>query len=183
MKNKSIRKIILVILAIIFGLSPIIYNNFNDNDGFRNLEYGNRYNVKRNGYGVLSSIIIDDDDPSMNWMTTAATYDWCSGSGTWNDPYIIENVVIDGQDSSNCLEIRDSIPYFIIRNCTFYNAGPLGKAGILLYNVKNGTLLNLNCSCLFCFWHHTGQIDAQHTIFHFCITNVNIVREANNTGK
>ena len=146
MRNKSIRKIILVILAIIFGLSPIIYNSFNDNDSFRNLEYGNRYNVKRNGYGVLSSIIIDDDDPSINWMTTAATYDWCSGSGTWNDPYIIENVVIDGQDSSNCLEIRDSILYFIIRNCTFYNAGPFGKAGILLYNVKNGILINLNCS-------------------------------------
>ncbi|MFX1355265.1 MAG: hypothetical protein ACFFGP_15025, partial [Promethearchaeota archaeon] len=34
----------------------------------------------------------------LNW-TTANETDWCSGSGTWNNPYLIENMTIDATDS------------------------------------------------------------------------------------
>ncbi len=35
-----------------------------------------------------------------NWTITNSTYAWCKGSGVYNDPYIIENLTIDGGASS-----------------------------------------------------------------------------------
>jgi len=88
-------------------------------------------------------IYIDDTIPGSNWSYTAATYAWCSGSGTMNDPYVIENVLIDGLNSSSCITILNSNQFFTIRNCNVYNAG---AAGIFLLNTSNGTLLLNNCS-------------------------------------
>jgi parallel beta-helix repeat protein len=82
------------------------------------------------------------------WETTNSTYDWCNGSGTWENPYIIENVTfrcLDGDGDS--LRIESSDVYFIIRNCTFTSSGShTYDAGIHLYQVGNGTLINNNCS-------------------------------------
>jgi parallel beta-helix repeat protein len=65
------------------------------------------------------------------------------------DPYIIENIVIDGQNSGSCITIRNSHVFFIIRNCTLYNSGwswSNWDSGIKLINTRNGKLLNNNCS-------------------------------------
>lgn len=101
-----------------------------------------------------SPILIDDTDLSMDWAYTASNYDWCSGAGTSMDPYVIENVTIDGELAGSCIEIRNSNAYFIIRNCTLYNAYGLSlmyqEAGIKLDSVTNGKLLNNNCSFNFC---------------------------------
>ncbi|GAH00640.1 unnamed protein product [marine sediment metagenome] len=35
-------------------------------------------------------IYIDDTILGSNWSYIAATYAWCSGAGTMNDPYVIE---------------------------------------------------------------------------------------------
>ncbi|MBY9004638.1 MAG: hypothetical protein KGD73_11740, partial [Candidatus Lokiarchaeota archaeon] len=43
---------------------------------------------------VGTTISIDN-----NWTTVNATYNWCNGAGIVGDPYIIENVTIDAQDS------------------------------------------------------------------------------------
>jgi len=97
----------------------------------------------------LSPIIIDASASGVganNW-TWAVSQDWCNGLGTLNDPYIFENITINGQNSSNCIEIRNSNVYFIIRNCSTYNAGIISNnAGIKLYNTQNGWLNNNNCS-------------------------------------
>jgi len=64
-------------------------------------------------------------------------------------PYVIENVTIDGQNSANCIEIRDSAKHFIVENCTVYNSGSVywsAYAGILLDHVINGALINNNFS-------------------------------------
>ena len=148
MINKNIKLALLGVL--LFGLSifslklsETIIPNENDHD------YNITNHLTSEGFWNLtgSPILIDDNDPSRNWSYTASHYDWCSGSGNWTDPYIIENVTIDGQGSGSCIEIRFSNTYFIIRNCLLYNSGSISdNAGINLYNVNNGKIINNNCS-------------------------------------
>ncbi|GAH08038.1 unnamed protein product, partial [marine sediment metagenome] len=64
-------------------------------------------------------IIIDDDVSNgagdFTW-TEAAEQLWCTGSGTSSDPYILANLMIDGQSEGSCITIRDSTVYFRIQN-------------------------------------------------------------------
>ena len=72
-----------------------------------------------------------------------------SYAGTPEDPHIIENVTINGQDIRTCITIEDSGEHFIIQNCTLYNSGPgtgPWDAGIFLTKVENGTVFNNNIS-------------------------------------
>lgn len=100
--------------------------------------------LKTAGYWDLTSpILIDDADPNYNWSKTAKDNDWCSGSGAWEDPYIIENVTIDGGLVGSCITIQNSSVYFIIKNCTVTSSGLLlFDAGISLNNVNNSLLIN-----------------------------------------
>ena len=72
----------------------------------------------------------------------------CTGEGTYSNPYVIEDLEIDGGGSGSCIEIRSSNVFFIIENCSLYNSGGIGygDAGIRLYNVENGILSQNNCS-------------------------------------
>jgi len=87
-----------------------------------------------------------------NWSSTDV--DWIQNrTGTWDDPHIIENITINGGGSGSCIIIENSNEFFIIRNCTFYNSGPLINqqtfhfdAGIKLVNTSNGLIMNNNCS-------------------------------------
>ena len=111
--------------------------------------------LKTSGYYNLtgSTIVIDDSDPNYNWSKTVAENPWCSGSGTLGDPYVIENVYIDGnmslvetpgkQHSANTLSIYRSTAYFIVRGCYFTKSGT-GEfnSGIYLAYVENGILYN-----------------------------------------
>ena len=103
-----------------------------------------RPELSDDGLGDESLFIIDGNAKGIdahNW-TWAEQQDWCNGSGTWGDPYVIENLTINGEGSSDCIQIRNSIVYFIIRNCTFYNSGGFPASGISLFNVRNGQLIN-----------------------------------------
>jgi len=103
-----------------------------------NLDEFQRYNLESSGYwNIPFNIHIYN-----NWSETALTYDWCTGSGNWTDPFIIENITIDFPYSGASLSIENTSDYFKIRNCTFSNAG----FGILLYNVENGHIVNSTCS-------------------------------------
>ena len=123
--------------------------------GFNAYELSSSRAPKTSGYYNLtgSNIIIDDADPNYNWSKTAAENDWCSGAGTIEDPYIIENVYIDGggliaetpgkQHSGNCLSIYRSTVYFIVRGCYFTRAGSDEfNSGIYLAYSENGILYN-----------------------------------------
>jgi parallel beta-helix repeat protein len=85
-----------------------------------------------------------------NWTDAANDLAWVQGGdGSWSDPYIIENVTINGENSRTCVKVENSNDYFIIRNCTLYNSGESffeDKAGILLNNVNNGSIIKNNCS-------------------------------------
>jgi parallel beta-helix repeat protein len=61
-----------------------------------------------------------------------------SGSGTENNPYIIEGWDINAS-SANGIEIRNTTAYFVIRNCYVHNGG---DRGIWFFNVKNGKIDN-----------------------------------------
>ena len=68
------------------------------------------------------------------------------GSGTQNNPYIIENWVIDAS-SAKGISIQNTTSYFIIRKVLIENGGSDDEsyAGIYLDNVINGTIENNTC--------------------------------------
>jgi len=77
---------------------------------------------------------------NLNW-TVANETDWCSGSGTWGEPYLIENMVINASDSPiGCgIFIENSVNvYFTIRNVTIFET----TNGIKLENTNKGALIN-----------------------------------------
>jgi len=83
-----------------------------------------------------------------NWTETVAMYDWCTGNGTKEDPYIIEGISINSNFSGPCLSILDSAEFFIIRNSSFsYGAhkrftGRNSNAGIYMEKAENGVIDN-----------------------------------------
>jgi len=90
----------------------------------------------------LHSIFIDDSDPNYNWSKTALENDWCSGSGTWNDPYVIKDIEIDGGFTYSGIEVYNSSVYFRIENCSIYNV----LDGIHLSDVDNSLIYNNSIS-------------------------------------
>lgn len=66
------------------------------------------------------------------------------GSGTSEDPYIIEKMEIDGSGSGFCIYVGNTTKHFIIRDCTLGEAsGRPGvsyymDSGVVLYNARNG---------------------------------------------
>ena len=153
MRNKSKSKIIIFVLGILFSFSTISnYNLIGDhNKNEETIEHRDETNftrLKESGGYNEPFIHIDGSIPG-NWSATEGEQ-WCSGDGSWGNPYVIENVTIDASSSptGNGIFINNSkTDYFIIRNCTVYNAGSgSADAGIKLENTNNGTLRNNNCS-------------------------------------
>ena len=150
MLNLTKKKKYLIILGLIFGFAILLQPGYinHQEEINSNLKSDNQLKVESVGYGNIGPIEIDDDEPLKNWSITAATYNWCKGSGTWENPYIIENVTIDGQNTYNCIRIDNSNVYFTIRNCTLINGKDeyWHSGGIRLENVTNGRLINNKCS-------------------------------------
>ena len=119
----------------LFSLSIITYdkktlyrNNINYNQNKKINQVFKSINLRYSGYIVENPIFIDGDATGVgahNW-TWAEDQDWCRGTGTWNDPYIIENLFIDGNDLSSCIEIHNSAKFLLIRNCTIFNSTSSG---------------------------------------------------------
>ena len=97
-------------------------------------------------FTLFTPIYIDDLDPNYNWSKTSE-YEWCDGSGTSSNPYLIDDVILDAQGGSfSCLTIKNSEVDFKIRNCKFFNTVSWDNYGILLSNVTNGIIIANNCS-------------------------------------
>ncbi|TFF90389.1 MAG: hypothetical protein EU548_03260, partial [Promethearchaeota archaeon] len=139
--------------TVAFYLSSSNGSQFISNLLFNVGQFKEEINSNNNVYpmnlfdGVLTAIIIDEDGLEGITWSEASEYSWCSGSGTQLDPYIIEDLIIDGQGSTNGILIENSEVFFIIQNCTCYNSAPdVGFAGIKLSEVDNGQLIENNCS-------------------------------------
>lgn len=152
--NKNNKTLTLSILGkcLYIGLIIIYSSNIitTTNENILIDDDNNIKNPKSSGSWVLPPMIIDDTGGGDYTWAEAALEDWCSGSGTLVDPYVIENVTINGQNVGDCIRIKDSSVYFRIENCTFYNASagtmlnPMG--GITLFYTNNGQLINNTCS-------------------------------------
>ncbi|MHA2035123.1 MAG: ABC transporter substrate-binding protein [Promethearchaeota archaeon] len=94
---------------------------------------------------ILEPLIIDGMGYGGYTWEEAASHSWCTGSGTPGDPYVIENIAIDGENSETGLIIRNSDAFFIVKDSKFYNS-PGGSSALMLYNVQNGMLINNDCS-------------------------------------
>ncbi|MHA2009495.1 MAG: NosD domain-containing protein [Promethearchaeota archaeon] len=100
-------------------------------------------NIKSAGHRdpVGFPILIDDSDPNLNWNKTAVENSWCSGTGSWFDPYVIENISVNSKDLGNCIEVRNSNAYFAIIDCELYNSmTTLSYFGISLINTNNSII-------------------------------------------
>jgi len=142
-KNKKYKPILLSLLTFLFIAQVFFNNEINQHPN----NDSNTNSLRKSGFWDLTGtpISIDDSNSSKSWAFVKANYNWVSGSGTWNDPYIIENVTIDGGSTGNGIEIKNSNVYFIIRNCTVYNID-FTYVGIVLNNTDNGKLVKNNVS-------------------------------------
>ncbi|MFX0026848.1 MAG: nitrous oxide reductase family maturation protein NosD [Candidatus Hermodarchaeota archaeon] len=150
MKSNLKIKIILVLitLGVFIAFSPMITTNLIFIMSISNkkpecsydvsLEYDNLEPSK-----VSAPIYIDNSNPSSNW-STAKTAGICTGNGIYSEPYIIEDLIING-GGSTCIWIENSDVYFMIENCTLYNSGGYPNAGIRLVYVNNSKLVDNEC--------------------------------------
>ncbi|MFW9782927.1 MAG: nitrous oxide reductase family maturation protein NosD [Candidatus Heimdallarchaeota archaeon] len=125
----------LVFFLLIFSITS--QNNLKD--GIETMQEDLKirtYNLKPAGFWNNFTFIHITD---LNW-TIANQSDWCSGSGTWRSPYLIENMIINATDSPvGCgIFIENSINvYFTIKNVTIFGSAN----GIKLENTNNGALI------------------------------------------
>ncbi len=176
MMVKTKIKIIFVSLLILSVLNIFSYQIFNNSvNSNRFSEKNDNFVLKTANYWNLTGTPIYIDDTAVgtyDWATINATYDWCKGSGTKSDPYVLENILIDGLNSDNCIEIWYSNVYFIIRNCTVYNSP---DSGMYLYDVYNAKIHNNTVHSNFEGIFFQGDGDYNN------VTN-NIVRDNGRTG-
>ena len=96
---------------------------------------------------ALTSPIEIDDLGGNDWAWATGESWFGGGSGTSGDPYLLENLIIDGGGVDDCIAIVNSISHFTIKNCTVYNSGAgVYTGGIYLNNVTNGNIIENNCS-------------------------------------
>ena len=125
-----------MLFLVIFSISA--QNNFKSGNetAQEDLNFGS-FNLKSAGFWNNFTFI---HITNLNW-TIANETDWCSGSGTWDDPYLIENMIINASGSPiGCgIFIENSVnDYFTIRNVTIFDT----TNGIKLENTNKGTLIN-----------------------------------------
>lgn len=151
-KDKKSIIYLILIFSISFGLS--LYVQYNQNNLIKTKDHKKIFNlqfdIKNLGFWNLTGtkIFINGTATGVNahnwtWVKNQAWFG--GGNGTFNSPYIIENITIDSQGNGDCIEIYNSNVTFIIRNCTLYNTNPTFEGinvGIELVNVNNGHLIN-----------------------------------------
>ncbi|MFX0049281.1 MAG: hypothetical protein ACFE8G_14150, partial [Candidatus Hermodarchaeota archaeon] len=123
--NANLKIIILITFGILFALLPKINATLDNNANEESSEYIDDIvfddkNLKISA--VFGRIYINDNNPSYNW-SAAKGAGICTGNGSYSNPYIIEDLVIDGGGSGSCILIENSDVNFKIENCTIYNSG------------------------------------------------------------
>ena len=137
-KNKKKFRILILLALVIFNLNTFILNLYDNNPTSKESTCSDK-NIKMSTNHAPIHI-------NGNWSAAKAA-GICTGSGTYNYPYIIENFEIDGGGSGSGIIIENSDVYFKVENCTFINSGSQSNdAGIYLYNIDNGQLINNTCS-------------------------------------
>jgi len=138
--NKSILISFIILTFILF--SSFIYSLNN----IMKFDYTNQNHNLNISAPNEAPIFIDGNSTGVgahNW-SWAETQTWCTGVGTFSNPYIIRDIIINGQESSIPLEIINSEKYLEIINCTTLNCST--EAGIVLNNVNNTKIIDCDSS-------------------------------------
>ena len=140
-----------LLIIVFLIISSILSINYSCNKSLGNNDF-NLENLKSSPARPAESgnIIIDN-----NWTATKVA-GICTGNGTYSEPYIIEDLKLEGNGWTwSCIVIKNSDEFFIIENCTLYTLEYKYSYAINMYNVQNGLIINNNCStsrtaiCLF----------------------------------
>lgn len=113
----------LIIILFVISLSYCFQSSFiaseiKDNDNLLHTSW------------ALAGIVIDDTGNGDYTWQEAILEDWCYGSGTKNDPYVLSNILF----YSPGLEVKHSTSFFVLRDCYF------DGTGLKLYNATNGLI-------------------------------------------
>ena len=133
--NVKFKLTIIMIIEIVLFLFCVFYINPYCKTGI------NSKNIRSSYILSATSGVVHIDN---NWTYTEGNYSWCSGSGTYSEPYVIEDLKIDGSGLGACILIENSNVYFRIENCTVFNSGN-HSFGINLFNVNNSQITNNTC--------------------------------------
>ncbi len=183
-KIQKYKEITLISLLALLILLPTLLYSFNTLRSTRK-QLISEDTPKRAGFWDLtgSPIVIITDS---QWSSKYSSQPWFSGSGTKLDPYVIENVTINGEGSGNCISIDTSTVYYTIRNCTLFNSGTAtNNGGISISNAPNGLIIgnNLSNNLENGIWVYNSQniTILNNTFSYNTITGI-YVRNSNNIG-
>ena len=143
MKAKAkVKIIILITLGILFAFSPIITVNliFNAGNNRTSSEYDDYINLDSENLKISATSGKIHIDGNSEWIAFKNDGN-CTGEGTYSNPYIIEDLVID----NGSIYIENSDVYFKIENCTLSYSGEFGM-GIYLHLANNSLIIRNNCS-------------------------------------
>ena len=148
MKSKAKTKVIvLIILGLLFALVPSISINLSflmDNRN-KNLRCNDKIAFDNENLKIATKSGKIHIDGNSGWVDFRNDGN-CMGNGTYSEPYVIEDLLIDGEDSGSCILIENSDVYFKIENCTLYNSeSGRNNAGITLSNTSNAHIIDNYC--------------------------------------
>jgi len=124
---KKLIKISLILFSFLFIIS-LTSHIFIGNNNFYFKESETNFYTKSTGISI---------DGNSQLAATAT-----SGSGIENDPYIIQNLVINASGTGNHgISIKNTNEYFILQNCLITDTDSV-KYAIYISNVSNGKILN-----------------------------------------
>ena len=136
--NKPFFLLAILILSSCFNLS-FINCHINDNQLGKNSEMFSQI------IGPKSSSLSNPIHIDNNW-TEAKVAGLCSGLGTYSNPYIIKDLIINSQSAKEGILIENSNAYCVIENCTIFVYGGHFPTGIKINNTSNAKIINNNCS-------------------------------------
>lgn len=153
----KVKRLFLISIGIIFILSTITINNdiLRIDNKTSSTSTISKQSLKISAISVKVHI-------NNNW-SDAKIAGICIGDGTESNPYLIEDLEIDGGGVGSCILVENTSEYFTIKNCSLSNCGSdTYDAGIKLIFVQHGTLYN----------NLVTSPSAYGIILHKCINNV-----------
>ena len=109
MKHTNISRFIALIFLILSSTTTaffpnLFYSTFQSNEEKNSLKAAYSW--------TPTPFVIDDTGAGDYTWSQAVTQPWCTGSGTWSDPYIINDISINGyMRNEHSLEIQK---YFLL---------------------------------------------------------------------
>ncbi|MFX0025251.1 MAG: right-handed parallel beta-helix repeat-containing protein [Candidatus Hermodarchaeota archaeon] len=137
MKKIRVIKYLMVFILFLVFINSILYIEYNNFTKAKPIEKDNG-KIKSN---IVRGPIIINGNGDFN-LTNGVTP---GGTGTYGNPYVIEDFIIDEDGAIDCIFINNTNAYFKIQNCTLKNSEPSGTT-IRLNNVSNGLIFDNDIS-------------------------------------